>query len=268
VATESRTVLPLPDGSPEPLAGGWKNELTRYGDVVLRLERTPVESVAWEHRLLRFLAERVPEVVVPVAGPDRWEDGRTASLLPYVAGRRLDVSSLAERRALGSLLADIHVAGLGWNGGPRPERPAFMDLDLVVNDWWDWRIVEKPHALAAAYDEMVEFLFDPPPLVVGAVHGDVDAANVLVGNGVIVGVLDWEYARVDWPAWELANAAWKLGADAVDAYVEAGGPAETGLLPVLTRFRHVNDVLYSLTSKARGEPYNEEHVARLLEALS
>jgi hypothetical protein len=30
----------------------------------------------------------------------------------------------------------------------------------------------------------------------------------------------------------------------------------------------VNDLLYSLTSKARGEPYSEEHVALLLEALA
>jgi Ser/Thr protein kinase RdoA (MazF antagonist) len=265
MATESRTVLPLPDGNPEPLKGGWKNELTRHGDVVLRLERTPFESVRWEHRLLRFLAESVPEVVVPLAGPERWEDDRTASLLPFIEGRALDPSSREEQRAAGELLGRIHRAGLHWDGGPRPGRPALADLDLVVNDWWDWSIVEKPRVLVDAYEEMVEFVFDPPPLAVGVVHGDVDPANLLVYDGRIAGVIDWEYARVDWPAWELANAVWTLGNDVLDAY---DGPAEVDLLRTLTRFRHVSDLLYSLTSKARGDAYSEEHVARLLEALT
>jgi Ser/Thr protein kinase RdoA (MazF antagonist) len=265
VATESRTVLPLPDGNPEPLAGGWKSELKRYGDVVLRLERTPLESVAWEHGLLRFLAEPVPEAVVPLAGPERWEDGRTASLLPFVEGRALDPASPDEARAAGAFLARLHRAGLAWDGGPRPGRPSLVGLDLVANDWWDWRIVEKPRVLVAAYEEMVEFLFDPPRLAVGVVHGDIDPANMLVRDETIVGVIDWEYARVDWPALDLANAAWRLGDDVVDAY---DGPAEKALLPTLTRIRHVNDLLYSLTSKARGEPSSDEHVARLLEALA
>ena len=265
MATESRTVLPLPDGNPEPLAGGWKNELVRYGRVVLRVEQASLESVAWEHRLLRFVAERVPEAVVPVAGPEVWEDGRTASLLPFVEGRALDSGSAAERRAAGELLGRLHRVGLEWDGGQRPDRPAIVELDLVENDWWDWRIVDKPRALVDAYEEMVDFLFDPPLLAVGIVHGDTDSANLLVRDGVIAGVVDWEYARVDWPAWELANAAWKLGSDVVDAYE---GPAEIALLPTLTRFRHVHDLLYSLTSRARGEPYSDAHVTRLLEELA
>jgi Ser/Thr protein kinase RdoA (MazF antagonist) len=265
VATESRTVLPLPDGNPEPLAGGWKNELVRYGDVVLRLEQTPLASVAWEHLLLRFLGERVPETVVPVAGPEVWEDGRTASLLPFVEGRALDRDTAEERRAAGELLGRLHRVGVGWDGPQRPGRSAIAELDLVANDWWDLRIVDKPRALVDAYEEMVDFLFDPPPLVVGIVHGDIDPANLIVCDGAIAGVVDWEYARLDWPAWELANAAWTLGPDVVDAY---DGPAEVGLLPTLTRFRHVNDLLYSLTSKARGEPHSDAHVARLLEALA
>jgi hypothetical protein len=51
------TVLSLPDGSPERLDGGYKNELLRYGDVDLRLTRAPIESVEWEHRLLESIVE-------------------------------------------------------------------------------------------------------------------------------------------------------------------------------------------------------------------
>ena len=97
-------VFPLPDGSPERLEGGWKNELLRYGEVVLRLEETTLESAAWEHGLLRFLSPRVPEVVAPLAGPERAEDGRVASLWPYVEGGPLDRDDEGRRLALAELL--------------------------------------------------------------------------------------------------------------------------------------------------------------------
>jgi hypothetical protein len=69
-------------------------------------------------------------------------------------------------------------------------------------------------------------------------------------------MIDWEEARLDGLASELANARWevcKVGdlldaarADAfVAAYVGAGGPAETGHLDMLLRLRNVADVLYS-----------------------
>ncbi len=133
--------------------------------------------------------------------------------------------------------------------------------------------------LVAAYEELVSFLADPPRLLVGIVHGDVYRANLRMEAGRIVGVIDWEDARLDWPAWELANAAWevcKVG-DSLDAercrafvgsYVAADGPAEPEFLPQLVRARLVADVLYSLTSKARGEPFDEGYVHDLLRALA
>jgi Ser/Thr protein kinase RdoA (MazF antagonist) len=268
----------LPDGSPERLAGGYKNELLRYGDVVVRLEETTLDSARWEHELLRFLARSVPEVVVPLAAPERAPDGRVATLLPYIDGLALDRDDEAQRLELAGLLARLHCAGLHWQGGPRPGVPGFAELDLVRNRWWDWELVEQPRALVHAYEATLDWLFDPPPLAYGVIHGDVCRGNVRVRDGVVVAVIDWEDARLDWPAAELANAAWEVCrvGDALDprrvdpflaAYAGAGGPGEQGPLEPLLRLRLVADLLYSLTSKARGEPYDPPYVEHLLRAL-
>lgn len=257
-------VFPLPDTAPQRLAGGYKNELLRYGDVVLRLEDTTLESTRWEHALLRFLSAQVPEVVVPLAGPEPAQDGRVASLLPYVDGEPLDPDDGEQRLELARLLARLHRTGLDWERGPRPGVPGYNALDLARNRWWDWEMVEKPAPLVRTYDAMIEFVSDPPRLVLGAVHGDVCRGNLRVRDGRIVAVLDWEDARVDWPAWELANATWEVckAGDALDpgraeaflaAYAAAGGPGERGPFPQLLRFRLAADLLYSLTSKARRE---------------
>jgi Ser/Thr protein kinase RdoA (MazF antagonist) len=278
VGTGPGRVFPLPDDTPERLAGGWRNELLRYGDVVVRLERTSLESAAWEHELLRFLGARVPEVVVPLAGPEPAPDGRVASRLPYVEGGPLDRDDEEQRLALAELLARLHRAGLDWQGGPRPGVAGWAERDLVRNEWWDWEIVEKPAVLVRCREAVAGFLLDPPPLVRGAVHGDVYRGNLRVRDGAIVGLLDWEHARVDWPAWELANAAWescKVGDELdparaetfVAAYVDAGGPGETAPFAELLRLRLVADALYSLTSKARGEAHDPRYVAHLLRAL-
>lgn len=249
----------------ERLEGGYKNELWRHGDVVLRLTRAPLESVAWEHRLLATLP---PPAVAPLADPELQADGRVASRFPYVPGGPLDRDDPAQRGQVAHWLARLHRAR--WDGGQRPGASSWLDRDLVRNAWWDWELVEKPPELVRAYERVTAFLADPPPLQVGVVHGDVYRGNMRVDAGRLVGIVDWEEARLDWPAAELANAAWELrDRDGfVAAYVAAGGPAETEHLDELVRLRNVADVLYSLTSRARGEPYDLRYVELLLEALA
>lgn len=288
------TLLPLPDGiaerwglpplpPAEPLEGGYKNTLFRCGDVVVRLERAGAESVAWEHELLAFLAHDVPEVVAPLTARDgstfSATDGVVVSVLPFIPGGPLDRDDEDQRLHLARLLARLHWVGASWKR-PRPGRPSVAETDLVVNAWWDYRIVEKPPVLARAFELTCEWLAAAPPLARGAVHGDVCRANLRVRDGRIAGVVDWEEARVDWPALELANATWEVckdeSRDALDpgradaflaAYAAAGGPGEREPFEPLLRFRLVADALYSLTSKARGEPYDPGYVSHLLRAL-
>jgi len=294
VAKGPGTVLPDPDGiaerwglaplgAPETLTGGYKNTLLRCGDVVVRLERADPASVAWEHELLAFLGHDVPEVVAPLTARDgstfSRSDGVVVSVLPFVAGEPLDRDDEDQRLQLARLLARLHWVGAAWHR-PRPGRPSFADLDLEVNAWWDWRIVDKPAVLTRAFERARAWLAAAPVLAYSAVHGDIYRGNLRVHDGRIIGLVDWEEARVDWPAWELANATWEVckdeASDALDpvradaflaAYVAAGGPGELEPFDQLLRLRIVGDALYSLTSKARGEPYDAGHVSHLLRAL-
>jgi Ser/Thr protein kinase RdoA (MazF antagonist) len=294
VAKGPGTVLPDPDGiaerwglaplaAPEPLTSGHRNALLRCGDVVVRLERTDAESAAWEHELLAFLAHDVPEVVVPLTARDgstfSASDGVIVSVLPFVAGEPLDRGDEDQRLQLARLLARLHWVGAAWHR-PRPGRPSFADADVEVNAWWDWRIVDKPAVLTRAFECTRVWLAAAPALAYGAVHGDIYRGNLRVRDGRIVGLVDWEEARVDWPAWELANATWEvckdMSRDELDreraehflaAYADAGGPGERKPFEPLLRLRLLADALYSLTSKARGEPYDPGYVSHLLRAL-
>jgi len=294
VAKGPGTVLPDPDGIAErwglaplhrveQLAGGHKNTLLRCGDVVLRVEQRDPESVAWEHELTAFLSHDIPEVVTPLAALDgstfAETDGVVVSVLPFVEGTSLDRDDEDQRLEVARLLARLHWVGRVWRR-QRPDRPAFADLDLEVNAWWDLRIIEMPPVLARAYERSRAWLAAAPWLGRGAVHGDLYRGNLRVRDRRICGVLDWEDARVDWPAWELANATWEVCKDEacdrldpersarfVDAYVEAEGPGELGPFDDLLRLRLVADALYSLTSAARGDPWSPQYVEHLLGAL-
>lgn len=288
------TVLPNSDGiaerwglaplpAAEPLEGGHKNTLLRCGDVVLRVERRDPESVAWEHELTAFLSHDVPEVVTPLRALDgstfAETDGTVVSVLPFVEGTPLDRDDEAQRLEVARLLARLHWVGRVWKR-PRPDRPAFADLDVEKNAWWDVGIVEMPPVLERAYQQSSAWLAAAPLLGRGAVHGDVYRANLRVRDRRIRGLLDWEDARVDWPAWELANATWEVckneardrldldrSARFLDAYAEADGPGELGPFDDLLRLRLVADALYSLTNAARGEPWSPRYVEHLLRAL-
>jgi len=294
VAKGPGTVLPDPDGiaehwglaplpPAEPLAGGRKNTLLRCGDVVLRVEQRDPESVAWEHELTGFLAHDVPEVVTPLAALDgstfAETDGIVVSVLPFVEGTSLDRDDGAQRLEVARLLARLHWVGRVWKR-PRPDRPPFADLDLETNAWWDVRIIEMPPVLARAYERSCKWLAAAPWLGLGAVHGDVYRGNLRVRDGRIRGILDWEDARVDWPAWELANATWEFCKDEacdqldperssrfLNAYAEAEGPGELGPFDDLLRLRLVADALHSLTAAARGERWSPQYLEHLLRAL-
>jgi Ser/Thr protein kinase RdoA (MazF antagonist) len=134
--------------------------------------------------------------------------------------------------------------------------------------------------LDRAYKRSCAWIAAAPWLARGAVHGDLYRGNLRVRDGRIQGVLDWEDARVDWPAWELANATWEVCKDEahdrldperaarfLDAYAEAEGPGELGPFDDLLRLRLVADSLYSLTNAARGERWSPEYVEHLVRAL-
>ena len=99
-------------------------------------------------------------------------------------------------------------------------------------------------------------------------------------DGGIAGVVDWQYARLDWPAFELAGTVWDLAWDGrsttIDAavrdeiirnYLDAGGPGETAAVEPLMRLEHWSLHSSPSTRAAQGRSWNREFTRLLLATL-
>jgi len=153
------------------------------------------------------------------------------------------------------------------------------ERDWDRNDWWDWSIVKKPPPLLRAFEELREWVATAD-LRVCAIHGDFHTGNVLVRDGHVAGIVDWQFARRDWPALELAGMVWDLCSSGestaldsalrdqvVGQYVDAGGPGEPGALEPLMRLESLVSALVSLTRAARGQSWNREFTQMLIATL-
>lgn len=256
---------------PMTLDGGFHNRLVRCGQVIVRFERRAVASVKWEHELLDWLGQSVPEVVVPRPATDGTSllvvGQEVATVLPYVEGGRGEVPDAAD------LLARLHLRSAAWpRRDQRPERPSYRDLDWERNDWWDWEIVAKPAVLEQAHEELRGWVGSSPSLLTFPIHGDFGVENLIVREGTIAAVIDWEYARLEWAALELGAAAMRFSLDSperfIEAYERAGGPAETDGTRHGMRLWLLSNALYSLTRAARGEPYSQEWIDFTLAKLA
>lgn len=269
----------------ERLPGGASGSLLRAGDLTVRVERANPESVAWEHDFVRFLADEIDEVLTPLAAVDGStfyvDDGRIVSVFPFVEGHEVRDQEPEFRQELPVLLARLHRRALAWPvGEQRTGMPSIRERDWDRNDWWDWSIVEKTPSLVRAFEELRAWVADARDLCVCPIHGDFHAGNLLARDGRIVAVVDWQYARRDWPAFELASVAcdlaWDEATNAIDGttrdravqdYVDAGGPGEPEVLLPMARLETLVTVLFSLTRAARGLPWNPDFTARLIAML-
>jgi Ser/Thr protein kinase RdoA (MazF antagonist) len=267
------------------MRGGASGSLLRAGSFAVRVERANPESVAWEHDFVRFLADEIDEVLAPLEGVDGStfyvDDGRVVSVFPFVDGREVRDREPEFRHELPVLLARLHLRALAWPvGEQRTEVLSVRDRDWECNDWWDWRIVDKAPPLVRAFEELREWVASARDLCVCPIHGDFHAGNLLARDGRIVAVVDWQYARRDWPAFELASVAcdlaWDETSNAIDAamrdravrdYVDAGGPGEPEVLLPMARLETLVTVLFSLTRAARGLSWNPDYTARLIALL-
>jgi Ser/Thr protein kinase RdoA (MazF antagonist) len=266
------------------LARDGGDELFRAGEVVVRAQRADPESVRWEHDLLSFLAEEIEQVVAPLTARDGStfyvDDGRVVSLFPFVAGEELRSHEPQFRRELPVLLARLHRRAQAWPvTEQRPGVPSVRARNWEQNDWWDWSVVEKTPPLVRAFEELREWVAGAA-LCVCAIHGDFHTGNVLVGNRRVAGIVDWQYARLDWPALELAGMAWDLAWDGksttidptlrdevVGAYADAGGPGEPAAVAPLLRLESLVSALIALTRAARGLPTDPDFTSLLVATL-
>ncbi|WNV77823.1 phosphotransferase [Geodermatophilus sp. DSM 44513] len=179
--------------------------------LVVRRSSRPLASLAWELELLEVLGAAGLRVPVPV----QTEDGRRSHGGVVVQTRlRGHPPRAAEdwRRVAGAVVA-VHEVTRGWRQRPgsadlrgllRAGRGADVDLEAMPPDVAalvrrTWRLALTDGA-AGAEGRCV-------------VHGDLHAGNLLIDDEGEVAVLDWDEARVDVPALDLAALPPAAGTD-------------------------------------------------------
>ena len=202
------------------VAGGWGNQMWRLGDqLALRMPRmeSTGDLLRKECRWLPVLAPRLP---LPVPTPVRIGEPsarfpRPWAVMTWVGGEPLDHGSIsrADHAAdtLAGFLGALHVeaptdAPASSDRGAHPRNctdgfenflhaiaPGGLAADVrAVRDVWE-------DAVAAPE-------WDGPPVWL---HGDLHPANVVVSDGTLAGVIDFDAMFAGDPAWDLA-AAWVL----------------------------------------------------------
>jgi aminoglycoside phosphotransferase (APT) family kinase protein len=199
---------------------GTDNAMYRLGDdLVVRLPIRPlaIPPIEKEHRWLPVLAPRLPLAIpVPLARGEPseefpwpwsiypWLDGEDATTAPFDrtdAAREL-ARFLAALQAIDPTDGPEPSGATFWRGVPlqvrdRSTRQAIaavadvVDADLLLATWED--------ALAAP-------AWDRPPVWV---HGDIAAGNLLVRDGRLSAVIDFEALAVGDPACDVL-VAWEL----------------------------------------------------------
>ena len=220
------------------IAGGHSNLTYRFvdqsgADYVLR--RPPLGNVlesahdmGREHRIIHALRDS-PVPVPPTVGlcTDAEVNGAPFYVMGYVEGAVLHDAeaaralSAAERRSIGmdaiEVLARLHLVdadavGLGELG--RKEAYLARQLKRWSRQWEASKTHEIP-----AMEESSRLLAEAMPEQVGAtiVHGDYRLGNMIVGDGKIQAVLDWELCTLGDP---LADVGYLL-----NSWVEPGEEA-------------------------------------------
>jgi Ser/Thr protein kinase RdoA (MazF antagonist) len=198
----------------EPLPGGYSNESWRVrgpaaAAVVRRYGRLHVSRAAlvFEHAVAEHLAARSAEVVAPLRDARgrsfAFEDGAYVAVLPWidgVTGRRDAHTAAQAARAL----ARFHLAGreLHVAGGMRSTR--FLGImPWLVARFQRFAAPESPVARALPWDDLIVALAGSiarlaplvPRLPHAIVHGDPNPGNVVVRDGTVRGLIDFDFVH-------------------------------------------------------------------------
>jgi aminoglycoside phosphotransferase (APT) family kinase protein len=216
--------------------------------------------------------------------------GGTLLVMQRVTGRKAgeyfpDLSAPTEhRRALGeqlaSALANLHQVPL------ESLRSTGLDVDVAVNEAsisasveaMSARIAELSGPPIAAVPLARKWLLDHVAEVVPAgrlclLQGDVGLHNMLIDDGRLTALVDWEAATIGPPARELA-AAWPAGTalmawpEFVAAYRAAGGPTEATDKRSVTYYRVFFAMGACMSSRTGGHLFRTGAKRDLLTAHS
>lgn len=193
---------------------------TEHGPVVLKWSHavSHFEGLAAATELLTRLGDRGVPVAMPM--PSATGERRnlvvgpigplSVAVLPELNGTWLDVTEPSMVRAAGACLARVHLALDGYSD-PRLWQPARHEPpDSRLRHW----LTDHETDLAPEATRRLADLVDTLPPLAGTaqpVHNDFRAANILVHEGQIVGVLDLDEVAWDHPVCDLAKAGVYLG---------------------------------------------------------
>jgi Ser/Thr protein kinase RdoA (MazF antagonist) len=191
----------------DQMTGGHRNPVYRGRyqgrDVVVRRSGRPDDSLAWELDLLDHLATnglRVPRTVPAADGRRHVGPVLVQEFLPGGPPR-----TEADWRNVLAVLADLHELGQGW-----PQRPGFASARSLLTEptGGDVDLDAMPADAAAEVRAAWLPVLDSVPETV--IHGDAGGGNILVDDDGTVGLIDWDEARVDVPAFDLARPRLEL----------------------------------------------------------
>lgn len=286
-------MLTLPDLTawelPEPsevrgVDGGTNNAVLIVDDsyVVRTYHNLAADQIEAEHRFLSRLAERAAlPFRVPAPIPTR--DGRTSvgstAVFPYIRGyiaRREDLGSIelaAEAhgvllRAMAELSDELAPLAHGDMRRPldriRPEVPDIDRLCVELGELFpgDPGLAWFAANVGPAQDAFAKLLTEWPAQLV---HGDLSLSNVLIHDGRVSGVLDFEITGVGLYAGDVAAASGMASgygtpgcAERLAAFqrgfARSGGllPDEVDALPLLLRHRALGSVVWRVARWRMG----------------
>lgn len=184
--------------------------VTERGRFILTLYEKRVEpaDLPFFLSLMDHLAARGVPCPTPVHGRDgealRWLCGRPAALVGFLQGTSPRRVSATHCAALGTALADLHLAGARFEGF-RPNR-------LSVSGWR--ALFEACRAgadrIRAGLEEEIERELTaierqwPDDLPRGVIHADLFPDNVFFQGYRVTGIIDFYFACVDIMAYDLA----------------------------------------------------------------
>ena len=176
---------------------------------------------------------------------------KAVALIEFQPGVSVSIPTPAQARAVGSALAQLHLAAADFAG----QRANGMDLA----EWQRLAAECGPEGLRAIDPQLADLVARELPLLAsewpqglprGVIHADLFTDNVLMLGAAVTGLIDFYFACTDLIAYDVAvtHAAWCFDGEgrnfspALSAALLAGyadvrplSPAERAALPVLAR---------------------------------
>jgi aminoglycoside phosphotransferase (APT) family kinase protein len=211
----------LADLELKEVVGGWGNQMWRLGeDLAVRMPRThgSPEQLRKEHRWMPGLASRLP---LPVPAPVRLCEPSDRFPNPWlittwvhgIPAEHTPITNPAAADVLADFLRALHTEAPA--DAPVSDRTA-LPQGLGFPEVQEY--VGRRDALHAVWEDAAAApAWSGPPLWV---HGDLHPANVVVADGTLAGVVDFEELGSGDPATDLASAWVLLPDGAADRFFD------------------------------------------------